>query len=266
MVDDGSAPMDGDGLEAVPKRSAEDYVNAANAVIDIAEIAVSFIPGGSAAATMATKALKYAPKARLIINHLPDVAPVAERVAGKIQEKAPDALGGQAKKLFGAARGTAAAVGEKGRMAGDAIKRSFDARAQERARRQARRALLDGAGIRMPVSLFLENWETQEKLDQANGEYLAYCGCYAIATYSAAVKKDDYGSFRDIYIGSSKNMGASIHADIIGLGNADVYADVKYKQHVYVLLYPCEPAKLDVLKTSLITALDADASYNAPKA
>ena len=75
-------------LEAAPKRSAEDYVNAANAVIDIAEIAVSFIPGGSAAATVATKALKYALKARLIINHLPNVAPVAEQVASKTQEKA----------------------------------------------------------------------------------------------------------------------------------------------------------------------------------
>ena len=251
--------------EAPFKRSAEDYVNAANAVIDIAEIAVSFIPGGSAAATVATKALKYAPKARLIINHLPDVAPVAGQVASKIQEKAPDVLGGRAEKLFGAARGAAAAVGEKGQAAGDAIRKSFDAREQEKARHEARRVLLDGAGIRMSAAQFLENWGTQEKLDQASGGYLAYCGCYAIAIYPSAVKKDDYGSFRDIYIGSSENMGASIHADIIGVGNVDVYADVKYKQHVHVLLYPCEPAKLDVLESSLITALDADASYNAPK-
>lgn len=265
MADDSNIVMES-SPEAPSKRSAEDYVNAANAVIDIAEIAVSFIPGGSAAATVATKALKYAPKARLIINHLPDVAPVAGQVASKIQEKAPDALGGQAEKLFGVARGAAAAVGEKGQAAGDAIKKSFDTRAQEKARREARRALLDGAGIRMPVSQFLENWETQEKIGQANGGYLAYCGCYAIATYPSAVKKDDYGSFRDIYIGRSENMGASIRADIVGLGNVDVYSDVKYKQHVYVLLYPCEPAKLDVLETSLITALDADASYNAPKA
>lgn len=252
-------------LEAPLKRSAEDYVNAANAVIDIAEIAVSFIPGGSAAATVAAKALKYAPKARLIINHLPDVAPVAGQVASKIQEKAPDALSGQAEKIFGAARGAAAAVGEKGQAAGDAIKKSFDVRAQEKARREARRALLDGAGIRMSVSQFLENWDTQEKINQAEGGYLAYCGCYAIATYPGAVKKDDYGSFRDIYIGSSENMGASIRADIVGLGNVDVYADVKYKQHVYVLLYPCEADKLDVLKASLITALDADISYNVSR-
>lgn len=255
----------GSELNVSPKRSAEDYVNAANAVIDIAEIAVSFIPGGSAAATVATKALKYAPKARLIINHLPDVAPVAGQVASKIQDKAPDALSGQAEKFFGAARGAATAVTERGQAAGAAIKRSIDEKAQEKARREARRALLDGAGIRMSVSQFLENWNAQEKLAQVHDGYLAYCGCYAIATYSSAVKKDDYGSFKGIYIGKSENMGSSIHADIIGLGNVDVYADVKYKQHVYVLLYPCEPSKLDILESSLITALDADASYNAPK-
>lgn len=264
MSDDTNSVMEG-GSEASSKRSADDYINAANAVIDIAEIAVSFIPGGSAAATVATKALKYAPKARLIINHLPDVAPVAGRVVSKIQEKAPDALGGQAEKLFGAARGAAAAVGEKGQAAGDAIKKTFDARAQEKARREARRTLLDGAGIRMSAVQFLDNWGAQERLDQAGDGYLAYCGCYAIATYSSAVKKDDYGSFKDVFIGKSENMGASIHADIVGLGNVDVYADVKYRQHVYVLLYPCDPGKLDLLESSLITALDADASYNAPK-
>ncbi len=119
----------------------------------------------------------------------------------------------------------------------------------------------------MPVSQFLENWETQRRLDQRTGDgYLAYSGCYALATYATSVKKDDYGSFRDIYIGKSCNMGASIHDDIVGRGNVDVYADVKYKQHVYVLLYPCSEDKLDDLEHSLIVALDADTSYNALRA
>lgn len=39
----------------------------------------------------------------------------------------------------------------------------------------------------------------------------------------------------------------SIHDDFIGKGNPDVYADVKYKQHVYVLLYPCQEDRLDQL-------------------
>lgn len=252
---------------AVPHRSAEDYVNAANAVIDITEIAVSFLPGGGAVAKVAAKAVRYAPAARKLVSKIPDVAPIAGQVAGKIQQKAPDVVGEQAGRIAGAMKGVTAAVGAKGHAAGDAIKRTVEARAQEKARHEARRALLDGAGIRMSVDQFMENRAAQAKLSsQAGDDYLAYCGCYAIATYPGPVKKDDYGSFRDIYIGKSRNMGQSIHADIVGGGNVDVYADVKYKQHVYVLLYPCEPEKLDALEASLITALDADVSYNAPRA
>lgn len=57
-------------------------------------------------------------------------------------------------------------------------------------------------------------------------------------------------------------MGKSAFDDFTGRGNADVYADVKYKQHVYVLLCPCAKERLDQLEESLITALDADRSYN----
>ena len=118
----------------------------------------------------------------------------------------------------------------------------------------------------MSAETFLENWSTSDKLGVTpGGGYLGYSGCYAIATYDAAVKKDDYGTFRDIYVGKSSNMGASIHADVSGKGNHDVYADVKYKQKVHILLFPCPEDSLDQLEELLITALDADTSYNASK-
>lgn len=60
-------------------------------------------------------------------------------------------------------------------------------------------------------------------------------------------------------------MGASIHAAFIGLGNSDVYADVKRKQHVYVPLYLCVKDKLDEFEASLVTVLDADEAYNQEK-
>lgn len=247
-------------------RSANDYIAAVNAAIDIAEIAVNFIPGGGAAATVAKKAIKFAPMAKQIARKLPDVAPIAQKAAGAFQDKAPDAVNASADKVAGAMRGVADAIGGQAQAAGNVIKNAFDAKAQEKARREARRVLLDGAGIRMSAQQFLENWATQEKLGEQAGNYLDYCGCYAIATYGSAVRKDDYSAFRDIYIGASSNMGTSIRADIIGRGNPDVYADVKYKQHVYVLLYPCPEKQLNELETSLITALDADASYNALRA
>lgn len=65
-----------------------------------------------------------------------------------------------------------------------------------------------------------------------------------------------------MYAGKSDNIGASIYSDLTGGGNVDIYADVKYKQHVYVLLYPCAPKKAGQLESFLIIALDADESYN----
>ena len=91
---------------------------------------------------------------------------------------------------------------------------------------------------------------------------MAFGGCYVVAVYARAVKKGDFSSFRDLYVGKSDDVGASIYGDLTGEGNADVYADVKYKQHVYILVYPCAPDKLDELQASLIAALDADRSYN----
>lgn len=148
-------------------------------------------------------------------------------------------------------------------QAGGYVQEKMDARAQAKAHREARRALCDGAGIRMSAATFLGNWDADQKAHRdGSGGYLNYCGCYAITTYSSSVRKDDYGGYRDVYVGSSSNMGASIHADLVGLGNIDVNADVKYKQTVYVLLYPCPEERVDQLRMSLITALDADASYN----
>lgn len=92
--------------------------------------------------------------------------------------------------------------------------------------------------------------------------YLAYPGCYVVLTFGKGVKQDDYGKFRDVFVGASSNMGAAIRADFVGLGDPDVYADVKYKQDVRVLVFPCAEENLERLCQSLIVALDADMSYN----
>lgn len=248
----------------IGQRSAQDYVNAANAVIDMAEIAVTLIPGTSTVATTVAKVVKYAPVARQVLNKLPEVAPVAKKATDVIQQNAPNAVSASVGQVAHVAENAFSSVKEKGNAVGDSVRAAVDARAQERARKKARRVLLDGAGIRLSVAQFLENRAAHGKLGHGVGkEYLAYSGCYAIATYKSAVKNDDYSSFRDIYIGKSTDMGSGILADITGRGNADVYADVKYKQHVYVFLYPCEADRLDELERSLITALDADRSYNA---
>lgn len=253
------------GFDPSTNRSANEYIDAANAVIEIAEIVIPLIPGVGPVANVAQKALKFAPGAKAVIKKLPNVAPAAQAAMNVFQEKAPDAINAGADAFAKGVKQAIDPLNSKIQEAGSAVQEAIDVKAQEKARKQARSALLDGAGIRMSAQQFQDNWSSQDKLgEQANG-YLDYCGCYVIATYPGAVRKDDYGSFRDVYVGRSEHMGAAIQDDLAGRGNVDVYADVKFKQHVYVLLYPCNADKLDTLERSLITALDADASYNQPK-
>ncbi len=251
-------------------KSAQDYADAMNAALDIAQLVVPFIPVVGKAGAVVNVVQKATPIARKAAEVIPAVAPVvapaANKAAAAFKEKAPDAVNAGVNKAAGAFKGFAGVIGGAKDAATEKVRDAAEERAQEKARIAARKALLDGAGIRMSVESFLENWDIQCKLDgEISDSYLPYVGCYAIITCDSPVRKEDYSKFRDIYVGKSNNMGVSIHADIIGLGNPDVYADVKYKQHVYVLLFPCAPENLDQLEHSLIVALDADQSYNKPK-
>ena len=158
---------------ASAERTAQDYIDAANKVIEIAEIAVSFIPGGAAATKAAKIATKAVPLARGAIKAAPAIAPVvspfAKKAADAVAGKAPEALSAGAEKVAGAAKGAAATLGAAKDKAAGAVRSAADARAQERARKTARKTLLDGAGIRMSAETFLENWSTSDKLGVTPG-------------------------------------------------------------------------------------------------
>lgn len=250
-------------------RSADMYIDAVNAVIELVGMAVPFLASGGRAAVVADAVVKAAPVARAAAEKLPKIAPVlapaAKKAADVVADKVPGAVGEGAGKVAEAAKGAAGALGGAVGAARNAAKDAADIRAQEKARKLARKTLLDGAGIRMSAEKFLENWDVQSKVPGTHEDYLPYSGCYVIITCDSAVHKDDYSRYRELFVGKSGNMGTAIHDDFTGRGNPDVYADVKYKQHVYVLLFPCEKEKIDELEASLITALDADESYNRVK-
>lgn len=251
-------------------RSADAYIDAVNAVIGLAEMAMPQLKGrGGRIATFAEIVENAAPYMRTAAEQLPKVAPVVapavRNVANVVADKVPGAVGEGAGKVAGAAKGAAGALGGAVGSVRNAAKDAAEVRAQEKARELARKTLLDGAGIRMSAARFQENWNAQSKAPGGHEGYLAYSGCYVVITCDSAVRKDDYSRYRELFVGKSENIGASIHDDFVGRGNPDVYADVKYKQHVYVLLYPCEKDKIDQLEASLITALDADESYNRAK-
>lgn len=253
-------------------RTADSYIAALNAVADIIGSidAAKFGGKGAALIGIAQKAVPYIKKAAPYIKDVaPVVAPHVQKVVHAVADKAPEAVGTQAAKVADAAKSAANKVVDTANKAGDAMHDAAEKRAQEKARKLARKTLLSGAGRHIEAQTFLKTWNDQHDLaSQLDGsvtagmDLYAFPGCYITVTCDATVKKDDFSKFREVYVGKAENMGEAIHADFCGSGNPDVYADVKYKQHVYVLLYPCEVEKLDEMHASLVAALDADRSYN----
>ncbi|MDO5709595.1 MAG: hypothetical protein Q4G41_05705, partial [Coriobacteriales bacterium] len=61
-------------------------------------------------------------------------------------------------------------------------------------------------------------------------------------------------------------VGEGIARTILPTGNSDVYADLKYKQNVWVYVFSCVPDKLDEKYEALVQLLEARESYNRTEA
>lgn len=252
-------------------RSANSYIEALNAVASIIDNLDPAKFGGKGAVLigLAKKAVPYVKNvAPYLKDVVPVVAPHVHKAVQAVADKAPAAVNAQAAKVADAAKGAADRMADAANKAGNAVHDAAEKRAQEKARKLARKSLLSGAGRHIEAQAFLKMWNDQQDLaNQLNGstagmDLYAFSGCYITVTCDGTVKKDDFSKYREVYVGKSENMGEAIHADFTGRGNPDVYADVKFKQHVYVLLYPCVAEKLDEMHASLVAALDADRSYN----
>lgn len=263
-------------------RSPADYMKAMNAVLDIVEIAASFVPGGGRLAQLTKKALRYTPLARQIVKRVPDVAPAAAKIANAAREKAPAVLESGAQKASQAVKGASYAAG---RVSGRAMvaaqsavsavgsilpaKALAEARKSasphvDKARAEARQNVLAKASINLSAQQFLANWGSLSS-DTSEGGFLDFGGCYVIATYAKPIKRENFAAFRDVFVAETANLGQAVRSDLTGSGSADIYADLKYGKTVHVFIYPCAAEQRSELARSLIVALDADTSYNQQK-
>lgn len=244
-------------------KTAEDYQAAVEAVIDVADLVISFVPGASQAKAVA-KVLTHAKAVKKAAPQIGRAAQMAQPALAKMADAAPDAAQKAGAAIGDAAASAAGAVGAVAKRAFDPIGDALDARKEAQAQAEARRVLLEGAGVRMSVERFRENKVSHEFASTGEG-YLGYPGCYAFAVYDHAPKEKGFGRYRAIYIGKSDDIGRSIADDLAGRGNVDVYADAKYEQDALLFLFPCQEENLERLHQSLIVALDADESYNQEK-
>lgn len=124
------------------------------------------------------------------------------------------------------------------------------------------KAVLKAAAVNMSARKFEKMWKRRNE-DVGISEVGCFeaSGCYAFLRYETGSKKAT--DFADVYVGGSPTMGASIMRHLEGNGNPDVYADVKYRQNVRVLLFPYPQEMLRVKSRQLMDVLGADVSYNA---
>ena len=253
---------------AAVAKTEQDYLDAIDRVIDIVQMGVQMMPGSRATAA-ASVVNKLAPIARQAAKLAPVVAPAAQKAAGVVAPAAkaavdavenvvPEAGRAAASKVRDAAQGVGAAAANAADDIAGRARALQEARTQARARKVARETILNGAEVSMSVEKLVERWGGEGHSGIAGVDsFLDSCGCYIVAVSSRAVKNSDYTSCSDIYVGKGSSMGDAAYADATGTGNADVYADIKFGRHAYVLFYACNADRLDELAESLVCALDA---------
>ncbi len=275
---DGEYELPEDALEphneqsSPSKRTEADYAEALSTILDIADIALSFVPGGGAAKGVAKYAFKAAKVAKPVVSGARTAVANNPELAGKAAQAvsaASSAAAQSAPDVMAKAGGMFSKVKNSIGSAASAATSTVKEKAQEasavreemKSREEARRALLEGAGLRLEADKFLENWKASS-LGADTNQYLAFPGCYVALTFGKLSRKSDFARFRDVYVGGADYVGEAIWKDLVGLGNPDVYADVKYDQDVQLLVFPCDASKVEALRDSIIVALDADESYN----
>jgi len=128
----------------------------------------------------------------------------------------------------------------------------------------AKKTVLNGANIKMPLTKLVEQLNSDdEAVRLANMGVLDASGCFAIAKYGKFDRGGDPTDYQGIYVGKALCVGDGIAQVIVPSGNADVYADIKYKQNVWVYVFTCVPDMLDEKYEALVNLLEAAQSYNA---
>ena len=131
----------------------------------------------------------------------------------------------------------------------------------------SKQKVLEGATMRLPMTKLVEQLASDdEAIRIANLGVLDASGCFAIARYGKLDFGKDLTDYTGIYVGKDACVGEGIARTILPTGNSDVYADLKYKQNVWVYVFSCVPDKLDEKYEALVQLLEARESYNRTEA
>lgn len=231
-------------------------------VLTIAAQAASKAVGLAKDPEVQKKAMQTAQKAWENKDEIKKAVDAASPLVQKVAEKSA-AAGSKAAGFAGeAAIGVAKAASNATDSASAAMKASAERRAHEKELAEARQQLLQSATARMEAAAFEREWS---KAIQSGGPApLKSPGYFVIAVYKGKANNGKLHDYSDVFVARAEDMGASIHRHMSGLGNPDVYADMKYGRSMLVFAYPDFDFDDDNNETlcRFIVALRADLSYN----
>jgi len=186
----------------------------------------------------------------------------AIEAVAKYGPKAAEAAASAAKTVGSSAVKAGGAVADTAARLSDETKRVRDERKQSRIIRKAREDAVKSCIFSASAKEFKESYVADRSVGITNKGYMSLPGCFAIILLPNT-KTRDYSKFVEVYVGSGLFIGDAVFEQLVGNGNADVYADVKYNQAVHILLYPCDEDQIEIVKASLILNFQAYGSYNA---
>lgn len=242
---------------------AKEYEAAVNAVADVLEDAIKYIPSSGKAGSVRKMAQKAVPSLRKAASAIAAFAPAIDAAV----EQAPEAARAVGDAATKAGEAVATAATDAAHAVADPMSAALAdmqaERARKEAQKQARKSIIEHAGVNLPLAKFQENYDTHAQLlagGPAGGA--AFPGCYVVLRIGKGLVLD-MSDYKDVYVGMADDMWEAVSRELAGDGNPDVYADAKYDAGVQILMYPCPSDQVARLRDALIVALDADVSYNA---
>lgn len=175
------------------------------------------------------------------------------------------------KKAAEKARGAFSGIVDRAENARDSFLNSRKAKQEEKEfaknLKNAQQTVLANASRSIPIKEYLKLQEG----DKAAASIVAVGlfdspGCFALATYSKFDFDNDLTDYIGVYVDGGENVGEAICHACSRSGNPDVYADVKFEQNVHLYVYPCTSEELPTKMAALADLLQAEMSYNAPRA
>lgn len=219
----------------------------------------------NAAGLVVTAAAKLIEQAQPLMENV-DTAAVATKAKAGMTTAAQNAskAGKAAANAAGGAADAVTGILEKLGDVKDGIFEDLAKAKSEKELRQtikdARQTVLENATSTITIADLLK---AQEKTGEGGIKPLSDMpGCFVITTYKKMDFDKDLTDYTGVYVGRADNIDEGLNLAISKDGNADVYADVKYKQNVHAYIYNCLPEDLEERYFSLSQTFAGEGSYN----